>query len=158
MERGWNARQSFVSHEFLLALGANRLRNTITGWQAMHLALRDEQGAHCACDAVSQNASWGEFVFDFGWANAYAQLGLNIFQISLRRAVTPGLAAIAYFPHAKCNRVRKALLDAMIELQLARSSSITYISHCAIKPRRKRGFLSAKTGNSTAQSRLSKLR
>ncbi len=48
-----------------------------TGWTARHLVIDDAEGrAVCALPLYRKAHSRGEFVFDFSWANAYAQHGL----------------------------------------------------------------------------------
>ena len=48
-----------------------------TGWTPRHLVLQDAAGAAVgALPLYKKSHSRGEFVFDFSWANAYAQHGL----------------------------------------------------------------------------------
>ncbi|MBC7984369.1 MAG: N-acetyltransferase, partial [Candidatus Obscuribacterales bacterium] len=67
----------FVRHEFLFALEQTGCATPATGWVAKHLFLRDANGKPLgAAPLYLKTHSWGEFVFDFSWANAYARLGL----------------------------------------------------------------------------------
>jgi predicted N-acyltransferase len=77
----WNALagngQPFLRHEFLLAIEESGCAAPRTGWTPVHLILEDAAG--CAVGALPlyrKEHSRGEFVFDFSWANAYAQHGL----------------------------------------------------------------------------------
>ncbi len=77
----WNAlagdAQPFLRHEFLLALEQSRCAVPRTGWSARHVVLEDSAGrAVGALPLYLKSHSRGEFVFDFSWANAYAQHGL----------------------------------------------------------------------------------
>jgi uncharacterized protein len=77
----WNAlagsQQPFVRHEFLLALEESGCATSRTGWSPRHLVLEDARGrAVGAMPLYRKGHSRGEFVFDFSWANAYAQHGL----------------------------------------------------------------------------------
>lgn len=77
----WNALtgtdQPFVRHEFLAALEHNGAVGPGTGWQPCHLLARDEQGRlQGALPLYLKTDSWGEFVFDFAWADAYRRAGL----------------------------------------------------------------------------------
>jgi predicted N-acyltransferase len=77
----WNAlagaSQPCLRHEFLLALEQSGCATPRTGWSARHLVLEDAAGAAVAAMPLYLKAhSRGEFVFDFSWANAYAQHGL----------------------------------------------------------------------------------
>ena len=80
----WNAltgcEQPFVRHEFLLALEASGCASPRTGWTAQHVVLEDSNGrAIGAMPLYRKGHSRGEFVFDFSWANAYAQHGLKYY-------------------------------------------------------------------------------
>jgi len=80
----WNAlagdAQPFLRHEFLLALEESRCAVKRTGWAAQHLLLEDAQGVEIgAMPLYLKTHSRGEFVFDFSWANAYAQHGLDYY-------------------------------------------------------------------------------
>jgi predicted N-acyltransferase len=80
----WNAlagsNQPFVRHEFLLALEQSGCAVPRTGWSPRHLLLEDSQGRAIGALPLYRKAhSRGEFVFDFSWANAYAQHGLDYY-------------------------------------------------------------------------------
>jgi predicted N-acyltransferase len=66
----------FVSHAFLSALEDSGSTGRRTGWLPRHLALRDAGGRLLgAAPMYVKGHSYGEYVFDFGWANAYEQAG-----------------------------------------------------------------------------------
>jgi predicted N-acyltransferase len=80
----WNALigagEPFLRHEFLLALEESGCAVAKTGWAARHLVLEDQAGGVIgALPLYLKGHSRGEFVFDFSWANAYAQHGLNYY-------------------------------------------------------------------------------
>jgi predicted N-acyltransferase len=80
----WNALagpgQPFLRHEFLLALEQSGCTTPRTGWAPRHLIIEDAQGVPAAAMPLFRKAhSRGEFVFDFSWAGAYAQQGLNYY-------------------------------------------------------------------------------
>jgi predicted N-acyltransferase len=80
----WNslagAGQPFLRHEFLLALEESGCAVPRTGWTAKHLLIEDAEGrAVGAMPLYRKSHSRGEFVFDFSWANAYAQHGLSYY-------------------------------------------------------------------------------
>jgi hypothetical protein len=77
----WNAllpdAEPFLRHEFLSALEESGCAVPRTGWGAQHLIIEDDEGALLAAMPLYlKSHSRGEFVFDFSWANAYAQHGL----------------------------------------------------------------------------------
>jgi predicted N-acyltransferase len=72
--------QPFLRHEFLLALEESGCAAPRTGWTARHLVIDDADGrAIGAMPLFRKGHSRGEFVFDFSWANAYAQHGLKYY-------------------------------------------------------------------------------
>jgi uncharacterized protein len=81
---GWNAlagnAQPFLRHEFLLALEESGGAAPRTGWSPKHLIIEDAAGKPAAALPLFLKAhSRGEFVFDFSWASAYAQQGLEYY-------------------------------------------------------------------------------
>jgi predicted N-acyltransferase len=61
----------FVSHAFLSAIEDSGSTGPRTGWVPRHAVLRDAAGQVVACaPAYLKGHSWGEYVFDQGWARA----------------------------------------------------------------------------------------
>lgn len=80
----WNALagtgQPFVQHAFLAAMEHAGAVGPGTGWQPSHLVARDEDGrVQGALPLYAKTDSWGEFVFDFAWADAYRRAGLQYY-------------------------------------------------------------------------------
>ena len=75
----WNAlggdRNPFLRHEFLLALERTGCVGAGTGWDPSYFTLEDESGLLAAVPAFIKSHSYGEFVFDFAWAQAYTRYG-----------------------------------------------------------------------------------
>ncbi|WP_040661427.1 GNAT family N-acetyltransferase [Nitrococcus mobilis] len=69
----------FLSHEFLAALEHHGAVSHRTGWIPNHLALYDEHGLAAASPGYQKLHSWGEFVFDFAWADAYDRHGMEYY-------------------------------------------------------------------------------
>lgn len=70
----------FLRHEFLLALEDSGSACVATGWEARHLLIRDEHGvALAAMPLYLKHHSWGEFVFDQAWAQAYQRIGRDYY-------------------------------------------------------------------------------
>jgi uncharacterized protein len=75
-----NSAQPFLRHEFLLSLEESGCTTPKTGWTPEHLIARDAAGRLVgAVPLYRKSHSRGEFVFDFSWANAYAQHGLQYY-------------------------------------------------------------------------------
>ena len=72
--------QPFVKHAFLEALERSGCVGEALGWAPRHLILEDAAGRPAAALPLYRKMhSRGEFVFDFSWANAYAQHGLRYY-------------------------------------------------------------------------------
>jgi len=66
----------FVGHGFLSALEESGSVAPETGWQPRHLLLEDASGAVLgAAPLYLKNHSYGEYVFDWAWADAYHRAG-----------------------------------------------------------------------------------
>lgn len=66
----------FVSHAFLEALEASGSATAATGWLPQHLVLEDGEGRLLgAVPLYLKSHSYGEYVFDHGWAAAYERAG-----------------------------------------------------------------------------------
>ncbi len=73
----------FLRHEFLSALEVTGCVGANTGWQVAHLALRNSQKLIGAMPLYLKQHSYGEFVFDWSWAQAYEQQGMQYFPKAL---------------------------------------------------------------------------
>jgi predicted N-acyltransferase len=66
----------FTRHAFLAALETHGCATPETGWTGCHAILEDQTGAlHGAAPLYLKDHSYGEFVFDFSWAEACGRLG-----------------------------------------------------------------------------------
>jgi len=66
----------FLSHAFLDALEVSGSAKAGTGWLPQHLALEDDGGRLLgAAPLYLKGHSYGEYVFDHGWADAYERAG-----------------------------------------------------------------------------------
>ena len=79
----WNelfdSENPFVQHAFLLALEKSGCVSAQTGWQPQHMMLFDGDLPLAVMPLYAKNNSYGEFVFDWGWAEAYERHGLNYY-------------------------------------------------------------------------------
>jgi predicted N-acyltransferase len=65
----------FVEHRFLAALEESGSAAARAGWQPLHLILRDGGRPLGAVPLYAKSHSYGEYVFDHGWADAYERAG-----------------------------------------------------------------------------------
>ena len=78
----WNALAGDVpllSHAFLAALETSASVDANTGWQPNHLLVFDDQQLIGAMPLYLKKHSYGEYVFDWAWAEAYARSGLQYY-------------------------------------------------------------------------------
>ena len=84
----------FLRHAFLAALENTGCVGAGTGWHPAPITLHDERGLAAAAPAYVKAHSFGEFVFDFSWAQAYAQHGLAYYpKLVLGVPFTPATGA-----------------------------------------------------------------
>ncbi|MGC8519470.1 MAG: GNAT family N-acetyltransferase [Steroidobacteraceae bacterium] len=125
----WNAlageRNPFIRHEFLAALEHTGCVGAERGWQPCPLTLSDEHGLAGAALAYLKSHSFGEFVFDFAWAEAYARHGLEYYpKITVAVPFTPASGArLLVRADLDPSAVRARLLGALAELSAAHSCS-----------------------------------
>jgi predicted N-acyltransferase len=126
----WNALAGdypFLRHEFLSAMEECGCATARSGWSPRHLVLTDQHGLAAAAPLYQKSHSWGEFVFDFSWARAAEQGGLDYYPklvcaVPFTPATGPRLLCRADLPAAP---LRVALLQAMRErLEAAQLSSV----------------------------------
>lgn len=83
--------QPFLRHAFLSALEDSRSVTPATGWRPAHRVLRDPQGRLCAAlPAYVKAHSYGEYVFDWSWADACQRAGIRYYPKLLVGCLHPG--------------------------------------------------------------------
>lgn len=84
----------FVSHAFLSALEDSGSAGARTGWLPQHAVLRDSRGAVVAVAPMyAKSHSYGEYVFDHGWAHAFERAGGRYYpklQVAVPFSPVPG--------------------------------------------------------------------
>jgi predicted N-acyltransferase len=66
----------FVKHDFLLAMETSGSATAETGWMGQHLALEDGSGHVLGVMPLYlKDHSQGEYIFDYGWADAFYRAG-----------------------------------------------------------------------------------
>ena len=70
----------FIQYEFLFALEQSKSACTQTGWKPYHYIEYDNKSEIIAiCPLYIKNHSYGEYIFDHAWADAYHRHGLNYY-------------------------------------------------------------------------------
>lgn len=124
----WNAlagTQPFLNHAFLSALENTRCVHAHTGWQSHHLGLWRNGHLAAAMPLYIKSHSYGEYVFDWRWAEAYEQSGGQYFPkllCAIPFTPVPGLRLLA-----NSEQDRTALVQTAIEF--ARQAGLSSF-HC----------------------------
>lgn len=66
----------FMRHEYLAALHSSGSANLATGWRPHFITVRRGEQLVAACPLYLKEHSYGEYVFDWAWADAYQRHGL----------------------------------------------------------------------------------
>jgi predicted N-acyltransferase len=117
----WNrlrgAQCPFLRHEFLAALEHCGCVGRGTGWTPAHLTLFDGGTLVAAAPVYRKAHSWGEFVFDFGWAQAYERHGLPYYpKLLLAVPFSPVNASrLLTAPDLPAAPLRQQLVQALME-------------------------------------------
>lgn len=70
----------FLRHEFLAALEQHDCVGEKHGWLPCHIAVRDDHDHLCGLTPLYlKDNSYGEFVFDWAWADAWHRAGVNYY-------------------------------------------------------------------------------
>lgn len=86
----------FLRHEFLQLAEQTHCVAPEQGWSPRHLTIGRRGKLRAAMPLYEKSHSWGEFVFDWAWANAYEQAGLSYY---------PKLTSAAPFTPAPSRRL-----------------------------------------------------
>jgi predicted N-acyltransferase len=115
----------FLSYAFLHALHESGSASENTGWQPHYLSLWQDDALVAALPMYAKLHSYGEYVFDWAWADAYRRNGLEYYP-KLLSAIpfTPvtGSRLLATDDHA-----RAALISALLGVQETSRLSSTHI-------------------------------
>jgi predicted N-acyltransferase len=80
----WNAcvdsDHPFIQYEFLFALEESESACSQTGWKPYHyIEQNDDNDIIAICPLYLKSHSYGEYIFDHAWADAYHRHGLNYY-------------------------------------------------------------------------------
>ncbi len=73
----------FMRHEYLAAMHTSGSATPKTGWTPRFVTLWDAGALAAGCALYLKDHSYGEYVFDHAWANAYHQHGLHYYPKAL---------------------------------------------------------------------------
>ncbi|WP_353131753.1 GNAT family N-acetyltransferase [Limnohabitans sp.] len=104
----------FMQHAYMAALHTSGSASPVTGWTPQFVSLWQGDQLAAASALYIKDHSYGEYVFDWAWANAYANHGLNYFPkatCAVPFTPVPGSRLLAIDAAA-----RQALLQAMLDV------------------------------------------
>ncbi len=118
----------FISHDFLSALEDSKSVGGPTGWQVQHVVAKTADGTlAAAAPCYVKSHSRGEYVFDHGWADAYARAGGDYYpKLQVAVPFTPATGPrLLVRPGPQAEAVRRALGAGLIEIcRLAGTSGV----------------------------------
>jgi hypothetical protein len=115
----------FLRHAYLNALQQSGCASPATGWDARFVTAWEGDRLVGAMPLYFKSHSWGEFVFDWAWAEAYQRNGLRYYPKLVNCVPFTPVAGPRLL--AGSAEMRAALLDAALEL--ARESGASSL-HC----------------------------
>jgi hypothetical protein len=124
------ADQPFLSHAFLAALETSGSVSAETGWLPLHLTVQDGPQLIGCAPMYLKSHSYGEYVFDWGWASAFERAGGRYYpklQVAVPFTPVPGprLLARPDRPDARAALIQ-GLLAAVEEVESASSLHLTF--------------------------------
>jgi len=102
----------FMRHAYLAAMEQSRSAARSSGWTPRFVTLWRGEALQAACPLYLKDHSYGEYVFDWAWANAYEQHGLAYYPkalIAVPFTPVPGSRLLATDALARAALVKAAL-------------------------------------------------
>ena len=142
-QQQWNMlagdKNPFIQYDFLNALEQNDCLQS-WGWYPQHCLLYDEDTLIGACPAYIKDNSYGEFVFDWAWADAYQRNGLDYYpKLVTAIPFTPaqGPRLLASKQHLDSNGrpvdsrdIKRGLIDALLAFAEKNKLSSAHFLFC----------------------------
>lgn len=119
----------FLRHEYLVALLQSDSACTTTGWQAHCITLWQGEQLQAACVVYLKAHSYGEYVFDWAWAEAYGRHGLVYYPkalVAVPFTPVPGTRLLA-----RNEAARHALLKVVLQWCEAQKLSSLHLLFCS---------------------------
>ena len=143
-ESNWNQlvpdNHPFLSHQFLSGLEQTNCVCSASGWEPMHIAIYssdDKSQLLGAMPCYLKYNSYGEYIFDWAWANAYHQAGLDYYPKLLNAVPFTPVTGNRWLIDntANKNKVESLLFDTLLGLAIENKASsihslFLYEDHC----------------------------
>jgi predicted N-acyltransferase len=117
----------FISHAFLSALEKSGSAVRKTGWLGRHLTVKDDAGAIVGvAPAYLKTHSYGEYVFDHAWADAFERAGGSYYpKLQVAVPFTPATGPRLLAPTAE---IKATLLAGLRQLAAQTEASSVHIT------------------------------
>ncbi len=109
----------FLSHHFLAALETSKSVGGHSGWQVQHVLVKTAASELlAAAPCYLKSHSRGEYVFDAGWAEAYAHAGGNYYpKLQVAVPFTPATGRrLLVKPGPRADELRRVLAGGLVKL------------------------------------------
>jgi uncharacterized protein len=109
----------FLSHAFLSALEASKSVGGASGWHVQHVVVQAaDETVLAATPCYLKSHSRGEYVFDYGWAEAYAHAGGNYYpKLQVAVPFTPATGTrLLVRAGPQADELRRVLAAGLIDL------------------------------------------
>lgn len=132
--RDWNrisgTGHPFLRHEFLAALERHGCVGEVQGWIPRHIAAFEDGELVGVVPLYLKDNSYGEFVFDWAWADAYHRAGIAYFPklvASIPYTPVTGARLLVHPAHDRA-AVCSAMIDrALLLMEESRASSLHWL-------------------------------
>lgn len=120
----------FLEYEFLKALEVSKSTGKTSGWMPYFLTYYDNDKLIGAVPMYLKNNSYGEYIFDWNWANVYNQIGINYYpKLTVAIPFTPATTKkILVHPDYNFKDISDKLIDNVIKIaQALKVSSVHWL-------------------------------
>jgi predicted N-acyltransferase len=135
----------FTRYEFFAALEESGSAGAETGWLPAHIVEKSGADIVGLLPAYVKNHSYGEYVFDHGWAEAFERAGGNYYpKLQCSVPFTPVTGRRLLARDRRNPAIENALLDSsvsLVEKLGASSSHVTFLTEPEAEAARSKGFL-----------------
>ncbi|MGE0152531.1 MAG: GNAT family N-acetyltransferase [Reyranellaceae bacterium] len=123
----------FLGHAFLIALERSKSVGRRSGWLPQYLLAETADGTLLGCAPLYvKSHSYGEYVFDHGWADAFERAGGNYYpklQVAVPFTPAPG-PRLLLRPGDAADAVADALCEALVQVTQASRFSSCHVTFC----------------------------
>ena len=127
----------FMTHAFLTALESSGSATADTGWLPLHVLCRRHKQLIGAAPLYLKNHSYGEYIFDWSWAQAAQRAGLRYYpKLVCAVPFTPATGTrLLVSEQEDPSEIRRALVGGMMHVAQQAQASSLHILFCTEQER-----------------------